>query len=93
MGGKKSKVLIRQRLFPLFKYASLWSAALGINPHELFSVAVSPERAIEQLQQALLANMDQAIEHALDKAIEKRCGDVHLINGSLPKNKKGKVKE
>jgi len=63
----------------------------GLNPHELFSVAVSPERAMEQLQQSILDvldkrldNLDQTIEHALDKAIEKRRGDVNLLSGSPP---------
>ena len=65
--------------------------ALGVKSNELFSVSDSPERAMEQLQQAILdildkrlATLDQTIELALDKAIEKRCGDVHLSNGSPP---------
>jgi len=40
--------------------------------HELFSVTVSPERALEQMQRLILANMDQAMEQALDRALEKR---------------------
>jgi hypothetical protein len=47
---------------------------LGITPNELFSVEVSPERAMEKMQMAILENLDQAIEYALDKAFEKRCG-------------------
>jgi transcriptional regulator with XRE-family HTH domain len=66
------------RKFPTADMLERLAAALGVNPHELFSVAVSPERAMEQLQKAILDNMDQAMEHALDKAIEKRCGDVPL---------------
>jgi len=60
------------RKFPTADILERLAAALGINPNELFSVAVSPERALEQMQQLILANMDQAMEQALDKAIEKR---------------------
>jgi len=67
------------RKFPTADILERLAAALGISPHELFSVAVSPERAMEQLQQAILDsldkrldNLDQTIEHAVDKAIEKR---------------------
>jgi transcriptional regulator with XRE-family HTH domain len=73
------------RKFPTAGILERLSAALGINPHELFSTAVSPERSMEQLQQAILDNMDRAIENALDKAIEKRCGEVYLLSGSSPK--------
>jgi transcriptional regulator with XRE-family HTH domain len=73
------------RKFPTADILERLAAALGINPHELFSVAVSPERAMERLQQAILNNfdqkldnLDQVIECALDKAIEKRSGDVPL---------------
>jgi formamidopyrimidine-DNA glycosylase len=54
----------------------------------LFSVEVSPERAMEQLQQKILDNIDRAIENALDKAIEKQYGDVLLLSGSQLKNNK-----
>jgi transcriptional regulator with XRE-family HTH domain len=70
------------RKFPTADVLERLAAALGINPNELFSVAVSPERAMGQLQQLILGNLDQAIERALDKAIEKRSGDVSL---SIPK--------
>jgi len=61
------------RNFPTSDVLERLAEALSINPNELFSVAVSPERAIEGLQQAVLNNLDQSIEHALDKAFEKRC--------------------
>ena len=73
------------RKFPTADIIERLAAALGINPHELFSVSVSPERAMEQLQQTILDNMDRAMEHALDKAIEKRFGDVNVLNGNQPK--------
>jgi transcriptional regulator with XRE-family HTH domain len=70
------------RKFPTADILERLASALGINPHELFSVSVSPERAMEQLQRAILDNMDRAMEHALDKAIEKRYTDGNLLNGS-----------
>jgi transcriptional regulator with XRE-family HTH domain len=67
------------RKFPTANILERLAAALGINPHELFSVPVSPERAMEQLQQKILDtfdqrldNLDQIIECAMDKAIDKR---------------------
>ena len=70
------------RKFPTADILERLAMALGINPHELFSVAVSPERAMNQLQQVVLEkidyrldNLDKTIECALDKAIEKRCGN------------------
>jgi transcriptional regulator with XRE-family HTH domain len=73
------------RKFPTADILERLAAALSINPHELFSVPVSPERAIEQLQKAILENMERAMEHALDKAIEKRCGDGNLLSESTTK--------
>ena len=64
------------RKFPSADVLDRLAAALGVNSNELFSVSVSPERAIEQMQQKVLENLDQAIERALDKAIAKRCGAV-----------------
>jgi len=72
--------------FPTADILERLAAALNINPHELFSVEVSPERAMEQLQQKILNDMDRAMETALDKAIEKRSGYIHLVNGSSSKN-------
>ena len=62
------------RKFPTADILERLAAALGINPHELFSVSVSPESAMEQLQQAILANIDKKLDRfecALDKAMEK----------------------
>jgi len=61
------------RNFPTADVLERLAKALKINPNELFSVAVSPERAIEELQRAVLDNMDNSIEKALNKAFEKRC--------------------
>ncbi|MCL2044641.1 MAG: helix-turn-helix domain-containing protein [Treponema sp.] len=74
------------RKFPTADILERLAAALGINPHELFSVSVSPERAMEQMQQAILDNMEQAMEHALDKAIEKRHVDIHSLSENPRKN-------
>jgi len=62
------------RKFPTADVLDRLAASLSINPHELFSVDISPKRAMEQLQQSILENLDTAMENALDKAIEKRCG-------------------
>ena len=77
------------RKFPTADILERLAAALGIHPHELFSVAVSPERVMDQLQQVILDKIDhklndfvQTIEYTLDKAIEKRYGDAPLSRKS-----------
>jgi transcriptional regulator with XRE-family HTH domain len=60
------------RNFPTVDVLERLASALNINSHELFSVEVSPEKVMEQLQQKILENMDRAMENALDKAMEKR---------------------
>jgi len=66
------------RKFPTADILERLATALSINPHELFSVAVSPERAMEQLQMAILGkldqklvNIDQVIKRAVKEAIEE----------------------
>jgi transcriptional regulator with XRE-family HTH domain len=69
------------RNFPTANVLERLAAALGIKSNELFSVADSPEVAMEQLQKAFLnsfdkkmSNLDQIIEGAVKKAIETHCG-------------------
>ncbi|MDR1802626.1 MAG: helix-turn-helix domain-containing protein [Treponema sp.] len=88
------------RNFPTADMIERLAAALGINPSELFSVSDYPEMAMEQLQKAILDildkkldNLDQTIEQALDKAIEKRSGDVHLLSDCPPEKTKSKRKK
>ena len=57
------------RNFPTADVLERLSAALGINPHELFSVSVSPERAIEELQQKVIKNIEQVVADAIDKRL------------------------
>ena len=61
------------RKFPTSDVLDRLAIALEINPNELFSVSVSPERAMEQLQRMILENLDQTIEHSIDNAFDKRC--------------------
>jgi len=61
--------------FPTADVLDRLAKALDIKSNELFSVAIPPDRAMEQLEkmhQAILENLNQTIEKALDKAIEKR---------------------
>jgi transcriptional regulator with XRE-family HTH domain len=84
------------RNFPTADMLERLAAALGIKSYELFSVSDFPEMAMEQLQQAILDildkrldNLDQTIENALEKAIEKRCADGNLLNASPTKGSQG----
>jgi len=76
------------RNFPSADVIERLATALGIKSNELFSVADHPEMAMEQLQQAILGNLSHEIENALDKAIEKRGGNIIIPNENnckLPK--------
>jgi transcriptional regulator with XRE-family HTH domain len=59
------------RKFPTADVLERLAEALGIAPHELFSVSPSPEEAMEKLQQTILGNLDKAIENAVDKSVQK----------------------
>ena len=76
------------RNFPTADVLERLAAALGIKPNELFSIADSPEIAMEQLQQAILdrfdkklAGLDEVIGSALNRAIEKSYDDA-ILNGN-----------
>jgi transcriptional regulator with XRE-family HTH domain len=57
------------RKFPTADVLERLAVALGINSNELFSVAVSPERAIEELRQAAVKNIEQAVVEAIEKTL------------------------
>ena len=78
------------RKFPTADVLDRLAMALEINSNELFSVAVSPERAMEQLQQTVTNNLNQVIEHALERAIERQiiiCPYTKNKNENHSKNK------
>ena len=70
------------RKFPTADVLDRLASALEINPYELFSVSVSPERAMEQLQQLILQNMNLMMETSLDNAFEKWCKKCSFRNNS-----------
>ena len=70
------------RKFPTADVLDRLAIALEINPYELFSVSVSPERAMDQLQNMILQNINLAMESSLDKVIEKRCNKCSFRNNS-----------
>jgi transcriptional regulator with XRE-family HTH domain len=57
------------RNFPTADVLERLAEALGINSHELFSVAVSPERAIEDLQRKVVKNIEQVVTEAIEKTL------------------------
>ncbi|MDR2741166.1 MAG: helix-turn-helix domain-containing protein [Treponema sp.] len=59
------------RKFPTADVLDRLAAALDVAPYELFSVPPSPEEAMDKLQQAILDNLNRAIENAVDKAVQK----------------------
>jgi len=83
------------RRFPSADVLDRLAVALDISPNELFTVAVLPDDAMKQLQQAILENVSQAIEstldktvekaieNALNKVIEKRCADGQQMGANL----------
>ena len=61
------------RNFPTADVLERLAGALGINSNELFSVAVSPERAIADLQQAVVENIEQVVTDAIEKTLAAKC--------------------
>jgi transcriptional regulator with XRE-family HTH domain len=59
------------RKFPTADVLDRLAAALNAAPHELFSAQPSPEEAMDKLQQAILDNLNRAVENAVDKAVQK----------------------
>ena len=57
------------RKFPTPDVLERLAEALEIKSNELFSVSVSPERAIEELQQKVVKNIDQVVAEAVEKAV------------------------
>jgi transcriptional regulator with XRE-family HTH domain len=57
------------RKFPTADILERLAVALGINSNELFSVAVSPERAIEELQRVVVKNIEQVVADAIEKTL------------------------
>ena len=60
------------RNFPTADVLERLAKALGINTNELFSVAVSPEKAIEELQQAVVKNIEQVVTDAIEKTLNAK---------------------
>ena len=63
------------RNFPTADVLERLAEALGINSNELFSVAVSPERVIEGLQQAAVKNIEQVVVDTIEKTLSAKCKD------------------
>jgi len=57
------------RNFPSADALERLAEALEINVNELFYVAVSPEKAIEDLQQAAVKNIEKAVSDAVEKVL------------------------
>ena len=69
-----------QHKFPAPETLERLAAALGIGTSELFAVQASPEEAMERLQQAILSDLDRAIEKAVDKAIDRKLKNSKLTS-------------
>jgi len=67
------------RKFPTPDVLERLARALGINSNELFSVAVSPERAIEELQQAAVKNIDQLICESVERAYQTTAKNLEQV--------------
>ena len=60
------------RKFPTPEMLNRLAKALGIEAYELFMVKPSPEDVVERLYDALVINIERAIDKAVEKAISKR---------------------
>jgi transcriptional regulator with XRE-family HTH domain len=59
--------------FPAPETLDRLATALNVQVPELFVVQASQEDTIEKFYHAILGDLDQSIERAIDKAIDKRC--------------------
>jgi len=78
------------RRFPSPDVIDKLAVALDIEPNELFAVDALNEKSIAQMQKAILENLNQGIEKALDKldkAIKKQCKNGQQCR-TRPKNNK-----
>ena len=80
--GMSTQYLAMIEIAPKFPTADILerlSAALGIDPHELFSVAVSYERVIEELQQAVAKNIEQLISESMERAYQTTAQNLEKV--------------
>jgi transcriptional regulator with XRE-family HTH domain len=61
------------RKFPTPEVLARLATALGIAPHGLFAVPVSPEDTLERLHQEVLHDIKQVVSEAVEKAIAEKC--------------------
>ena len=57
------------RKFPSPEVLTRLATALGIAPHELFSVPATPENTLERLFQAVLHDIKQVVREAVEKTM------------------------
>jgi len=63
----------QKRKFPAPEIMDRIAAALEIDTSELFITPVSPQAELKKLHKAILADLNQAIGDAIDKAITDKC--------------------
>jgi transcriptional regulator with XRE-family HTH domain len=63
----------QERKFPAPEILDRIAAALEIDTSELFITSASPQAELKKLHNAILANLNQAIGDAVDKAITDKC--------------------
>jgi transcriptional regulator with XRE-family HTH domain len=61
------------RKFPTPEVLARLAKALGIPPHELFAVSVSPETALERLHKEVIIDIKQVVSETVEKAIAEQC--------------------
>jgi transcriptional regulator with XRE-family HTH domain len=64
------------RKFPTPEVLTRLAKALGIPPHELFAVPVSPETALERLHHEVIVDIRQTVTEAIEKSIAHNCKSI-----------------
>jgi transcriptional regulator with XRE-family HTH domain len=81
------------RNFPTADVLERLAEALGVNSNELFSVSVSPERAIEELQQAVVKNIDQLICESMERVYQTTAKNLEqVVADAIDRNLTAKCK-
>jgi transcriptional regulator with XRE-family HTH domain len=64
------------RKFPSSETLERMASALGIEPHELFAVSPTPERALERLHEAVLTDIERVVGEAVERAVTEKCKNI-----------------
>ena len=64
--------------FPTPEVMKRLAKAMDIETYELFNTTASPENVLKNLHEAILRDLDRAVQEAVDKAINKKLNELKV---------------